>query len=190
MTVADVLPTGFTALSLSGTGWTCNLGTVSCVRSDVLAVGANYPTVTLAVTSANAGTFTNVATVACAACESGAATSNNTGTDEVVVIPSVNLSISKTNGVTSLVAGQTVSYDITVSNAGPANAAGAVLTDPAAAGLSCTSVTCSVAPGAAVCPAAPINLSALQGSGVAISDLPANSSVVFRLSCLVTATGL
>lgn len=190
VTVADILPAGFTALSLTGTGWTCNLGTVSCERNDALAVGASFPTVTLAVTSANAGTFTNTATVACASCESASLAGNNTGTDAVVVRPSVNLSIAKSNTVTSLVSGQTVTYDIALSNAGPANAAGAVLTDPAVTGLSCTAVTCSVTLGAAVYPAAPVSLAALQGGGVAIPDLPANSSVVFQLICLVTATGL
>src|SRR5262249_1655182 len=35
--------------AMSGTGWTCNLGTLTCTRSDVLAPGASYPAITLTV---------------------------------------------------------------------------------------------------------------------------------------------
>lgn len=41
------LPRGFTATAVSGTGWTCTVGTVSCVRSDALAPGASDPPVTV-----------------------------------------------------------------------------------------------------------------------------------------------
>jgi uncharacterized repeat protein (TIGR01451 family) len=105
------------------------------------------------------------------------------------VLPSLNLSIAKSNTVTALVSGQTVTYDITIGNSGPGDAGGAVVTDPAVTGLSCTAVTCAVASGAGVCPAAPISLAAFQGAGVSIPGLPANASVVFSLLCTVTATG-
>ncbi|WP_438303437.1 hypothetical protein ACSHXN_19625 [Streptomyces sp. HUAS TT11] len=49
VTVTDTLPTGLTAASLSGTGWTCTLATPTCTRSDTLAPGASYPTITLTV---------------------------------------------------------------------------------------------------------------------------------------------
>lgn len=41
------LPRGFTATAIAGTGWTCTLGTVSCIRSDALAAGASDPPVTV-----------------------------------------------------------------------------------------------------------------------------------------------
>ncbi|MGJ0153883.1 hypothetical protein ACR3S4_10980 [Streptomyces sp. CH8.1] len=47
VTVQDVLPQGLTAVSMSGTGWTCSVATLSCTRSDVLAAGAEYPVITL-----------------------------------------------------------------------------------------------------------------------------------------------
>jgi uncharacterized repeat protein (TIGR01451 family) len=46
-TASVQLPRGFTATAISGTGWTCTLGTVSCVRSDALAAGASDPPVTV-----------------------------------------------------------------------------------------------------------------------------------------------
>lgn len=188
VTVSDILPAGFSALTLSGAGWSCNLITVSCIRTDALPAGASFPTVTLTVIANITGTFTNTATTACN-CESAAQSANNTGTDSVVVLPSLNLSIAKSNTVTALVSGQTVTYDITIGNSGPGNAGGAVVTDPAVTGLSCTAVTCAVASGAGVCPSAPISLAAFQGAGVTIPGLPANASVVFSLLCTVTATG-
>ena len=49
VTVADTLPTQFqgTTTAMTGTGWTCVLGTRSCTRNDVLAGGSSYPAVTL-----------------------------------------------------------------------------------------------------------------------------------------------
>jgi uncharacterized repeat protein (TIGR01451 family) len=186
VTVTDLLPAGFSALSLSGTGWTCSVGTVSCSRTDALAAGASYPPITLAVSAANSGTFTNSVTVACN-CEGPTRTANNTGTDTVVVTPSAQLTITKTNGVTSLAAGQTTSYTIVVSNAGPSAANDSVLTDSAVPGLSCTSVTCSSA--TATCPAAPITVASLQ-AGLLVPGFPANSSLTFTVTCGVTASGL
>ncbi|MER7043866.1 right-handed parallel beta-helix repeat-containing protein [Streptomyces jumonjinensis] len=49
VTVHDVLPMGLTAVSMTGTGWTCDVATLTCTRSDVLAAGASYPPITLVV---------------------------------------------------------------------------------------------------------------------------------------------
>ena len=65
VTVTDNLPSGLVATAMEGTGWTCVLATLSCTRSDVLAGGATWPTITLtANVSSNApALLTNVATV-------------------------------------------------------------------------------------------------------------------------------
>ncbi|MED7829040.1 hypothetical protein VXC91_46315, partial [Streptomyces chiangmaiensis] len=47
ITVKDTLPAGLTASSISGSGWTCTLATLTCTRSDLLAAGAAYPPITL-----------------------------------------------------------------------------------------------------------------------------------------------
>lgn len=187
VTVTDLLPSGLTATSLSGSGWACVLASLSCTRSDALAPSASYPTITLVVSTPNAGTFTNTASVNCA-CEGASRTSNNIATDAVVVGAAAFLSITKTNTVSSAIAGQTTSYDITVSNAGPSAADNAVLRDTPSAGLSCTSVSCTSVAGGAVCPTAPISFSALQ-TGLAIPTFPANSSLRFSVGCGVTANG-
>jgi len=64
VTVVDPLPPEFIATALGGDGWNCTLATVTCTRSDALAAGAVYPTITLTVTvRSNATSVTNIATV-------------------------------------------------------------------------------------------------------------------------------
>jgi len=69
VTVTDTLPNVVHTLvptAISGTGWTCNLGTLTCTRSDALAAGASYPAITLTVTvpiGIGPSTVTNSATV-------------------------------------------------------------------------------------------------------------------------------
>ena len=57
VTVTETVPSGETLVSMSGTGWTCPGagGANTCDRSDTLATGASYPTLTVTVNvSANA----------------------------------------------------------------------------------------------------------------------------------------
>jgi uncharacterized repeat protein (TIGR01451 family) len=65
VTVVDSLPSGLTATAISGTGWTCTLGTLTCTRADALAATNSYPAITLTVNvAANAPSLvTNSATV-------------------------------------------------------------------------------------------------------------------------------
>jgi len=65
VTVTDSVPAGMTATAMSGTGWSCDLPSTTCTRSDVLAVAASYPPITLTVNVATnaAPVVTNSATV-------------------------------------------------------------------------------------------------------------------------------
>ena len=85
VTVTDMLPTGLTAASMYGSGWTCTLATLSCTRSDGLANGSAYPIITLWVNVANNAppTVTNVATVSGGGDSNNA---NNNASDPTVVI--------------------------------------------------------------------------------------------------------
>jgi uncharacterized repeat protein (TIGR01451 family) len=84
VTVADTLPAGFTAVSMYGAGWVCSLAPPSCVRTDSLEAGANYPPITLTANlPLNApSSVTNSVTVS-----GGSETnvSNDTATDTVTV---------------------------------------------------------------------------------------------------------
>lgn len=65
VSVTDSLPVGLTATAISGTGWTTNLVTLTCTRSDSLSVGASFPpiTVTVSVATNAPATVTNVVSV-------------------------------------------------------------------------------------------------------------------------------
>ena len=82
--VADSLPAGLSATAMSGSGWNCSLGSLTCTRSDALAGGTNYPLITLTVNvAANAPSkVTNVTTVSGGA-ESN--TANNTASDPTTI---------------------------------------------------------------------------------------------------------
>jgi uncharacterized repeat protein (TIGR01451 family) len=105
-------------------------------------------------------------------------------------MPTVNLRIDKAANPTTLRSGDDVTYTITVNNDGPGPGDGAVLSDPAIAGVDCSAGTlaCGAATGGAVCPASPA-VADLQGAGITIPTFPAGGSMQFTLTCTVTATG-
>ena len=142
------------------------------------------------ITGAPGTTVSNVVTVAgIGYTDSNPA--NNQATDTDNVIGQANLSVTKTNSpTTTVIAGGTTSYIVTVSNSGPATALNVTLTDPVRAGLSCTAVNCTGAVGAASCPApAAVTIAALQGAGIQLPSMTPPSSVSFQIDCSVTATG-
>ena len=108
---------------------------------------------------------------------------NNTPSDSSNVQPVADISVTKTDGATSVNAGGATTYTIVVSNAGPSAANNTVFSDPSVAGLSVTSVTCGTPTGGAVCPtAANTTVALMQGAGIVIPTLPANSSVTFTVT--------
>lgn len=104
--------------------------------------------------------------------------------------PTVDLRIDKTAAPTALRSGETVTYTMTIGNDGPGPGDGAVVRDPAVAGVDCSTgtLTCGGESGGAVCPASP-TVADLQGSGVTIAVFPAGGSMQLTLTCTVTASG-
>ncbi|MFO1306489.1 MAG: DUF11 domain-containing protein [Burkholderiales bacterium] len=144
VTVTDTLPAGLTATAMTGTGWTCVLGTLTCTRSDVLAAGGSYPAITLTVNvAANAPALvTNTATVSGGGDNTAG---NNTANDPttITVPPPPDLTIAKTH-VGNFAQGQVgATYTITVSNAGggPTDGSVVTVTDTLPAGLTATAMT-------------------------------------------------
>ena len=74
-----------TATAISGNGWSCVLGTLTCTRSDALAPGSSYPAITVTVNVANNahGECHNTANVQVAAKSN---TTNDTATEPTTVI--------------------------------------------------------------------------------------------------------
>jgi uncharacterized repeat protein (TIGR01451 family) len=78
VTVSDTLPSGLTLASMAGSGWQCSAAT--CTRSDALAPGASYPTITVAVNVATDATSPQVNAVSVSGGGSaGASASDPTG---------------------------------------------------------------------------------------------------------------
>jgi uncharacterized repeat protein (TIGR01451 family) len=199
LTVTDTLPSGVTvSTAFNGTGWSCSPTTpVVCTLANAAAypisAATNFPSITATVTvtaiCSGGSALTNTATISLGANEPSSVTANNTATAPTALsCVSANITVTKTNGTTTVTAGSVTAYTVTVVNLGPGAASGVILTDPATPGLSCTSVTCTSAGGAS-CPISP-SIAALQGAGLTISpSFPANSTASFVVSCGVTATG-
>jgi len=66
VTVTDNLPAGLIATSMTGSGWTCDLPSLTCTRSNVLKARASYPAIRLKVniTAATGASVINTAKVA------------------------------------------------------------------------------------------------------------------------------
>ncbi|MBP6596250.1 MAG: DUF11 domain-containing protein [Arenimonas sp.] len=85
--------------------------------------------------------------------------------------------------------GATTAYTLTVTNDGPRPADNALVADPVAPGLDCSTDPICSATGGAACPVS-LAIGDLQGAGLAIPSLPSGGAVSFVLTCTVTATGL
>lgn len=122
--VTDTLPDGMSLVSLGGTGWTCD--GLACSR-DRVAAGTSAPDLTL-VARVGSGvrptTLTNSASVSTAT--PGDDTSDNTDTADVTTVVSADLSLVKSHGTGTAVAGESTSFDLVVSNEGPSDNAGPI----------------------------------------------------------------
>lgn len=104
--------------------------------------------------------------------------------EPVVVDPEADLSVTKTDGVTTATPGESVTYTIVAANAGPDAEPAATLTDTFPAALSCTHT--SVATGGATG-----NTAAGSGDLAETLSMPAGSSVTYTAVCAIDsgATG-
>ncbi len=195
-------PGGPASVTTTGTGTTAN----GAATIDPATPGEQYTFNELGSNGANLGTYTT--TYSCTNALSGGQTPSGSGTsfsltaaagDDLTCTfsnvrnPQANLSITNANnpgGVDlpsdTLAQGAQTVYTITVANAGPDAADGAVVQNPPPTGLTCTTASCGNANGGAACPAPTgAALVAALASGVAIPTLPANSSLAFELTCTV-----
>src|SRR5439155_546733 len=108
--------------------FTCALGTVASGSNATVTVSYTVPAGKIGRASCRERVYSRAA---------DAETGNKTASDTDTVTTSANLSITKTDGETAVTAGDgaTHTYTITVSNAGPSNAAGVSISDFCPAGL-------------------------------------------------------
>ena len=194
LSVTDMLPTGVVFVSATGTGWTCtHTGNVSvtCNRP-ALAPAATAPTITVVVTApAQATSLSNIASVAATTADPDP--TNNSSTADTTVTASADLSIVKT-GPATVAAGQLVSYQLVVANAGPSDAAGLSVADTLPAGVTFVSATgtgwtCSNAGNVSVtCTAAALAAGATASPITVAVTGPAQAGVLTNSSTVTAAT--
>ncbi|HKI02664.1 MAG TPA: fibronectin type III domain-containing protein, partial [Thermoanaerobaculia bacterium] len=155
-TVADTFPASLTCT------WTCvgaGGGTCTAAGSGNINGSVNLPaggsvtyTASCTISAGATGTLANTATVTAPGGVTDPTPGNNSATDSDTLGASADLSITKTDGVTTATAGGSVTYTIVASNAGPSNATGSAVADTFPASLTCT-WTCAGA-GGGTCTAA------------------------------------
>ena len=198
--ITDTLPAGVVLSgAVASNEWNCGLSgqTLTCDSTGPLPIAAttnlNAITGTVRISnSACAGPIINSATVAgFQAPYAESTTANNTATATTTLDCNAALTVTKTNGTTTVTAGTTSTYLVTFANSGPSSADGAVVFDQPGAGLSsCTATGCSATGGSpvlAACPASPSSL--LEPGGASIPSFPTSSSVTFTVQCVVSASG-
>lgn len=107
-----------------------------------------------------------------------------TETATVVVAPSVDLSITKTNGADAVTSGDTITYTLVVSNAGPDAATGAVVSDTPGAGLTCPATNVVTISGDGI-PAGSFTISDLTTTGITLGTLGDGQSATITYTCTV-----
>ncbi len=136
ITVTDTVPDAFEIVSAAGEGWDCAIDgqDITCVRSDVLMLGA-APAITVVATAGEGseGTVENSASVSSDTIDRDP--TNDTSTDEVEVIAVVDLGLVKVLDGTSIVAGGSATWILTVSNRGLSPAVNVVVVDDLPPGL-------------------------------------------------------
>ncbi|MDR3662240.1 MAG: DUF11 domain-containing protein, partial [Mycobacterium sp.] len=185
--VADTLPTGitsdtWTAVASGGaTGFSASgSGNINDTVNMPSGSTITY-TVTASVSASATGTLNNTATVAGAGGTTDPNPGNNSATDVDTLTPQADLSITKTDGVTTAIPGSAVTYTIVASNAGPSAANGATVADNLPASITSATWICA-GTGGGTCTA--------SGSGN-INDtvnLPSGASVTYTVTASISAS--
>lgn len=137
ITVVDNPPVGLTVTGMSGSNWTCTVGTRTCTTNSTVAAGATLPpiTVTVDVASNASSPLVNSVTVS-----GGGSSGSVTANDSTTITASPDLTITKSTGST-FIQGGTASYTLLVTNSGAgATTSSFTVTDPLPTGLTLNSI--------------------------------------------------
>ena len=188
--VVDTMPA-----SLTGVTWTCtagvgghcdNSGPVAGDINTTVDLGVNGSvqfTVTGTIAGPTVGSVVNTATVSAPAGVTETNSADNAATDATAVTTTAALSISKTDGQTTDVAGTSSTYTIVVTNSGPSAVVGAAVTDALPPGFTNASWTC-VAAGAGSC----ADAGPTTGNVNTTVDLPSGTSATFTVTGTIDAS--
>jgi uncharacterized repeat protein (TIGR01451 family) len=177
-TMNDVLPaSGATLVSVTGPG-TCvsTLTDVTC--SDPLLTAGSTDTYTIVMQTTAAGTLSDTATVSSDAPDNDL--TNNSATETTTVLPSADLSVTKSDNPDPVPWGADVTYTITVTNNGPDGATGVEVVD----GFS--------GPGTYVSGSGPGGPCTVDGGGeihCPVGSIPAGGSAIVTIVIHADSTG-
>ena len=185
VTVQDNLP-GMTATAMTGPGWSCNVATVVCTRSDVLAGNSSYPPITLTVNVPSSVLSPELDNTVVVSGGGETNTQNDTGND-VTAISAVADMIILMSHVGNFFPGQGgATYSIIVSNSGRLATNGSAVTvrENLPAELTFTAIsglgwTCNVG--------MPCSRSDVLGSGASYPPLTLTVNVAATASGTVTS---
>lgn len=191
ITVTDTLPSGLdyvSAVSATGTGWTCNYDTtnrkVTCTSTAILTIGQSS-TIVLKVKPSTNGTLTNTATVKTLGDTN---TANDTANDPTVINAVADVSVTKTDNLTTISQGGAIAYTIVVTNKSTfSKLTNIVVEDTVPSQITGVTWSCSASNGGNKCAAS-------SGTGNNISttvDLNSGATATFTVNGTVsnTATG-
>ena len=208
VTVTDTLPAGMNLRALpTGTGWSCSVPggtvypaagpiTVTCTTTAAVNSGSNYNDITVLVEQTAAGVVNNTACNAFAGTVSGRNDGNSAndcstaGTNGTTVGSEADLVlVSKTASPATVIAGEDLTYVISMRNDGPGDATNVVLTDTLGSLVGTGSLQ-SVVPTQGSCtPVAPQNNATINLScnlGTVLNGGSASVTVVVRPSIATT----
>ncbi|MEQ1862398.1 MAG: SdrD B-like domain-containing protein, partial [Chthoniobacteraceae bacterium] len=189
-TVADIFPAALTSVTWMSAGAGGGSGTLSGSGDindtvNLPAGGSVTYTVMASIDPSATGTLSNTATITAPGGVTDPNSANNSATDTDTLTAQADLAITKTDGVTTAFVGGSVTYTITVSNSGPSNVVGALITDvfpSALTGVTWTSAGAGGGSGTA------------SGNGDIIDpvNLPSGGSVTYTVSGSInpSATGV
>lgn len=113
------------------------------------------------------------------------ATQVQNATIPMIVLPT----ITKTDGLATITAGDTVNYSVAITNNTGAALVDTIFKDPAVTNLTANSVSCAVTSGTATCPgAASLTVAYMQGGGITIPDMANGSVVTFTVNATLSAS--
>ncbi len=184
-TVTDLLPGELLAAtwSCAATGGSCpSTGSGDILANIDLAVGGSATfTISATVSPSATSTLANTVTITAPGGVTDPVVGNNTATDTDTLSPVADLSITKTDGLSSAQPGDAVTYTIVVGNAGPSAVVGAPVTDVLPAGLASASWTCVPSPGATCAASGSGNINTVVGLAV-------GATATFTVTTSITAT--